>query len=43
MSRGIIDDLKEQRTGWQKQAESTQRLLSDSSPKKRGWFGLKTG
>ncbi len=38
-----VADLKEQREGWQKQAEAQQRLLADHRPK-RGWFGLgKTG
>ena len=34
-----VADLKDQREGWQKQAEASQRLLTDSRPK-RSWFGL---
>lgn len=34
------DDLKEQRDGWQKQAEGSQRLLADQRSTRRGWFGL---
>jgi len=40
LMRESLDDLKTQREGWQKQAEASQRLLSDSRPRRR-WFGLK--
>ena len=40
LMRESLDDLKTQREGWQKQAEASQRLLSDSRPR-RGWFGLR--
>jgi predicted nucleic acid-binding Zn-ribbon protein len=38
MMREHADDIKAQRDGWQKQAESAQRLLADQRPIKRGWF-----
>lgn len=40
LMREQLDDIKEQRNGWQRQAESTQRLLTDANAKQRGWFGL---
>ena len=42
LMRESLDDLKTQREGWQKQAEASQRLLSDSRPR-RSWFGLRAG
>jgi hypothetical protein len=43
MMRDHTDDLKAQRDSWQKQAESSQRLLADQRSK-RGLFGfLKAG
>lgn len=38
LMRDQFDDVKEQRAGWQKQAEAAQKLLVDARPK-RGWFG----
>ncbi|MCX7340276.1 MAG: hypothetical protein NT037_07090 [Hyphomicrobiales bacterium] len=35
------DELKADRDHWRKQAESPQRLLSDQTPRRRGWFGLR--
>ncbi len=44
LMKSHADDLKDQRDGWQKQAEGSQRLLADQRPVRRGWFGLgKTG
>jgi len=40
LMRETLDDAKEERTAWQKQAESSQRLLADASPKRRSWFGF---
>jgi excisionase family DNA binding protein len=37
------EELKADRDHWRKQAESAQRLLSDQTPRRRGWFGLKAG
>ncbi|MER9132583.1 hypothetical protein [Mesorhizobium sp. M0768] len=43
MMRDHADDLKAQRDSWQKQAETSQRLLADQRPR-RGLFGfLKAG
>ena len=42
LMRESLDDLKTQREGWQKQAEASQRLLSDNRSR-RGWFGLRAG
>ena len=42
LMRESLGDLKTQREGWQKQAEASQRLLSDSRPR-RSWFGLRAG
>jgi excisionase family DNA binding protein len=39
----VADELKADRDHWRKQAESAQRLLSDQTPRRRGWFGLKAG
>lgn len=38
--RDMAEDLKNQRDGWQKQAEASQRLLSDHRPKRGGMFGM---
>jgi excisionase family DNA binding protein len=41
LMRTALDDAKEQRAAWQRQAESAQRLLTDQTgEKRRGWFGL---
>jgi hypothetical protein len=40
LMKAPADDLKEQRDGWQKQAEGSQRLLADQRPQRRSWFGL---
>lgn len=40
MMRTQLDDAKEQREAWQRQAENAQRLLADHSPRRRGWFGF---
>jgi hypothetical protein len=43
LMREQLDDVKEQRDIWQRQAENAQRLLVDARPR-RGLFGfLKTG
>lgn len=34
---------EEQAAAWQRQAESAQRLLTDGSGRRRGWFGLGKG
>lgn len=39
--RDQLEDTKAQRDGWQRQAEAAQRLLADSRPSRRGWFGLR--
>jgi hypothetical protein len=39
MMRDHADDLKAQRDSWQKQAETSQRLLADQRPR-RGLFGF---
>jgi hypothetical protein len=39
LMREHADELRHQRDGWQNQAEASQRLLSDQTPR-RGWFGL---
>ncbi len=39
LMRESISDLKEQRAGWQKQAEASQWLLADNKSK-RNWFGF---
>lgn len=40
MLREMAEDLRSQRDGWQKQAEASQRLLSDGRPKRGGLLGL---
>jgi hypothetical protein len=40
MMRDHAEDLKDQRDGWQRQAEVSQRLLSDSRPKRGGFLSL---
>lgn len=39
LMRDQLDDVKSQRDGWQRQAETTQRLLADHRPR-RGLFGF---
>lgn len=39
MMREHADDLKVQRDNWQKQAEASQRLLTDARPRRWSWFG----
>lgn len=39
LMREQLDDVKDQRDGWQKQAETSQRLLADQRPR-RGLFGF---
>jgi len=41
MMREQLDDLREQRDKWSDQAQSAQRMLTDSRPQKRGWFGFR--
>jgi excisionase family DNA binding protein len=38
LMRSALDDAKEQRAAWQRQAETAQLLLTDQTQKKRGWF-----
>jgi excisionase family DNA binding protein len=38
--RALVDDLRAQRDSWQKQAETSQRLLADQRPRRRGLFGF---
>ena len=41
LMRDALDDAKEQRDGWQRQAEAAQRLLPDlSATPRRRWFGF---
>lgn len=40
LMREHADDIKGQRDGWQRQAETAQRLLADQRPARRGWFGF---
>jgi hypothetical protein len=40
LMREKADYAQEQAAAWQRQAESAQRLLTDQSEKRRGWFGL---
>lgn len=41
LMRDALDDAKEQRDGWQRQAEAAQRLLPDlSTAPRRRWFGF---
>jgi hypothetical protein len=41
MMREQLDDLREQRDKWSDQAQTAQRMLTDSRPQKRGWFGFR--
>ena len=40
LMRDQLDDVKSQRDCWQKQAETSQRLLADQRPRRRGLFGF---
>jgi len=40
LMREALEDAREEKASWRKQAESAQRLLADSTAKRRGWFGL---
>lgn len=40
LMREHAGELRDQRDGWQHQAEAAQRLLADQRPVRRGWFGL---
>jgi len=41
LMREQLDDVKDQRDGWQKQAENSQRMLADMRPPaRRRWLGF---